>query len=102
MLKQHGISTEMFKIRCSEATALTLISTFDGARCNIDGGDRLITEMKFEDGLLEYQVEAGHANIPTAKRVNFDEFFFQLISISRNNKSAGRQRLAAIATVPSN
>ena len=76
MLKQHGISTEMFKIRCSEATALTLISTFDGARCNIDGRDRLITEMKFEDGLLEYQVEAGHANIPTAKRVNFDDSFF--------------------------
>jgi hypothetical protein len=92
MFRQQAGLAEMFKMRCSESTALSLISTFDGAHCGIYGYDQVITEMKFENGLLEYQIEPANTEIPTAKRVNFDEFYFQLISQSGKQKSAGLKR----------
>jgi hypothetical protein len=92
MFRQQAGLVELFKMSCSEATALSLIKTFDGALCGIGGDDRVITQMRFESGLLEYQIEAAHTEIPTAKRVNFDEFYFQLISHSRKHKSPGLKR----------
>ena len=96
MFRQQAKLAEMFKMRCSESTALSLISTFDGALCGIYGYDRVITQMKFADGLLEYQIEPAHPEIPLDKRVNFDEFYFQLISQSGKHKSAGLKRRSAV------
>src|SRR6476660_6241207 len=96
MFRQQAKLAEMFKMRCSESTALSLISTFDGALCGIYGYDRVITQMKFEDGLLEYQIEPANTEIPTAKRVNFDEFYFQLISQSGKHKSTGTKHRSPV------
>jgi hypothetical protein len=104
MFRQQAVLVEQFKMRCSESTALSLINTFDGALCGIYGYERVITEMKFEDGLLQYQIETAHTETSTAKRVNFDEFYFQLISKSGKHRSArpkGRSPAQALECAPS-
>ena len=100
MFRQQAVFVELFKMSCSESTALSLIKTFDGALCGICGDDRVITQMKFDSGLLEYQIETALTEIPTAKRVNFDEFYFQLISHSRKHKSAGLKRRSPAQSQP--
>ena len=47
----------------------------------------MISQMKFEHGLLLFQIErCDQENLPT-KRVDFDEFFYEILVDSRRQRA---------------
>ena len=83
MFKSRIIAPEAFERQCDPAIAAALIRKYNGAVCDSSLGHRVTSQMKFENGLLHFQSEPCDQECLPTKRVEFDEFFYKIMAVSR-------------------
>jgi hypothetical protein len=87
---QFGNQLRLFLVRTmperyaksfDEKTAATMNDKYDGAICRFNGGYRMVSGMKFENGNLTFQIQlCDHDIMRSARRVEYGDLFNDLLA----------------------